>query len=118
MILLTAIEYNDAHNYSITAVDFNKVTWKGNKIIDWEYQRYNDLFFIWARKDLIKFKHLNIDPNNFKSRYYNTAHRQYADLPYYDLLEWAGARRIWFYVCSFDFSLLNKKGWTPVVYGT
>jgi hypothetical protein len=113
MNILSAIEYKKSAGhysiyYSITALDFDKVTWSGVSIVDWNLYRYSDLFYLWNRDDMSDFTEFNLDLLSFKAPDWNPCCRRYQWAAIKEVIEWAAASRVWFYTNHFDFNTISN----------
>lgn len=112
MHLLIALEYKADQTFSITAVNFSKIVWRGVTVDDWELQKYCDLFYMWNRDDLVDFDKHHLNISLFKCPDYNPTLRRYTQEALDEILDWANASRFWIYTGhDFDFSTIIK--WTP-----
>jgi len=107
MDILSALEYKKGH-YSVTALRFEKVTWSGVTILDWELSNYTDLFYLWNRDDMSDFDDFKLDLEGFKAPDWNACCRRYGWQAIQEITLWASASRLWFYTGQFDFSTISN----------
>lgn len=101
MKILTVIEYiaPGGVNYSLTAIDSHKIAYSGNTVVvRLEPTKYCDIFDVFDREDIQKFKKCGLDIKDFYPMTdCSRVGTKYSQNVVQELCEWAGASRIWIY---------------------
>ena len=107
---LFALEYKKDSTFSVTAVHFSKISWRGITVEDWTIHKYSDIFYLWHRDDLCEFDEHHLNISLFKCFDWNPTQRRYSQKALEEIYEWADIYRCWIYTADFNFNTI--KDWT------